>query len=213
MAAGKPVLCSEVTSLPEVVGDAAIQFDPRKPAEIVAAIERFASAAPEEIEAMVERGHIRVKQIGDRHSMARKYLNSLREVLSMPRSYEHGLHGVYPDGWTGAKFAVTYAAGGDHRRLMLKFIAPPETAGRSVVLHVRDGDVTERIVVSCDRGRNLVVERSLAANSRCLEFTVEEAFCPAEHGMESDQRCLGLRCVECTVVDRHRTINLLQESA
>jgi glycosyltransferase involved in cell wall biosynthesis len=31
MAAGKPVLCSNVTSLPEIAGGAALLFDPRKP--------------------------------------------------------------------------------------------------------------------------------------------------------------------------------------
>ena len=35
MAAGVPVLCSNRTSLPEVAGDAALLFDPRRPAEIV----------------------------------------------------------------------------------------------------------------------------------------------------------------------------------
>ena len=43
MALGKPALCSNRTSLPEVVGDAALLFDPRKPAEIVEAIEQVES--------------------------------------------------------------------------------------------------------------------------------------------------------------------------
>ena len=38
MALGVPVACSDVTSLPEVAGDAAILFDPRKPEAIAAAI-------------------------------------------------------------------------------------------------------------------------------------------------------------------------------
>lgn len=38
---GKPVLCSNVTSLPEVAGDAALYFDPRKPMEILQCIERI----------------------------------------------------------------------------------------------------------------------------------------------------------------------------
>ncbi|WP_168927510.1 glycosyltransferase family 4 protein [Nitrincola alkalilacustris] len=40
-AAGKPVLCSNTTSLPEVAGDAAILFDPETPAEIAAAMRQI----------------------------------------------------------------------------------------------------------------------------------------------------------------------------
>jgi glycosyltransferase involved in cell wall biosynthesis len=42
MAAGRPVLCSNTTSLPEVAGGAALLFDPRVPAEIADAIARIA---------------------------------------------------------------------------------------------------------------------------------------------------------------------------
>jgi glycosyltransferase involved in cell wall biosynthesis len=40
MACGVPVIASNVSSLPEVVGDAGIQVDPRKPEEIAAAMSR-----------------------------------------------------------------------------------------------------------------------------------------------------------------------------
>ena len=55
MAAGVPVLCGNLTSLPEVAGDAALLFDPRRPAAIVAAIERLESDPPLRA-ALVERG-------------------------------------------------------------------------------------------------------------------------------------------------------------
>lgn len=41
MACGTPVACSDVTSLPEIVGDAAITFNPYKTEEIVAAIDNI----------------------------------------------------------------------------------------------------------------------------------------------------------------------------
>jgi glycosyltransferase involved in cell wall biosynthesis len=44
---GKPLLCSNVTSLPEVAGDAALYFDPRQPHAIAEAIELAASDSPE----------------------------------------------------------------------------------------------------------------------------------------------------------------------
>jgi glycosyltransferase involved in cell wall biosynthesis len=41
MACGTPVLSSTSGSLPEVVGDAGLYFDPHKPTEIADVIERF----------------------------------------------------------------------------------------------------------------------------------------------------------------------------
>ena len=45
---GKRVLCSRTTSLPEVGGDAAIYFDPRKPKDIVRAIETLVDSPAED---------------------------------------------------------------------------------------------------------------------------------------------------------------------
>jgi len=41
MSIGKPVLCSNTTSLPGVAGKAALYFDPRKPGDIVHCLERI----------------------------------------------------------------------------------------------------------------------------------------------------------------------------
>ena len=41
MSAGVPVLCSKVTSLPEVGGDAVLYFDPRRPSQIMDALTRL----------------------------------------------------------------------------------------------------------------------------------------------------------------------------
>lgn len=55
MRRGAPVACSNVSSLPEVAGDAAALFDPRSPAALVAAVARVRS----EREAFVARGRER----------------------------------------------------------------------------------------------------------------------------------------------------------
>src|SRR5205823_948287 len=43
MAAGRPVACSNCTSLPEIAGDGALFFDPRKPSEIADCMLRLCS--------------------------------------------------------------------------------------------------------------------------------------------------------------------------
>lgn len=84
MAFGKPVLCSNVTSLPEVAGDAALYFDPRKPEEIMAAIARI-MAEPELTARLVERGDQRVASFGDPRQMALEYLDVFRAALENRR--------------------------------------------------------------------------------------------------------------------------------
>lgn len=84
MAAGKPVLCSNLTSLPEVAGDAALYFDPRKPAEICEAIERIESD-PELRDSLIEKGDERVNAFGNAEDMARKYLAIFQDVVRESR--------------------------------------------------------------------------------------------------------------------------------
>ena len=60
MAAGLPVACSSLSSLPEVAGDAAFYFDPLKPGAIGAAMERF-MCDPGLRADLARRGHERAK--------------------------------------------------------------------------------------------------------------------------------------------------------
>lgn len=81
MAAGKPVLCSNTTSLPEIVESAALQFDPRKPQEIVDAIYRIAHE-PELAERLIKLGYDRVNAIGTVNTMATEYLETFNEAIA-----------------------------------------------------------------------------------------------------------------------------------
>jgi glycosyltransferase involved in cell wall biosynthesis len=78
LAAGKPVLCSSLTSLREVGGDAARYFDPRKPEDIVTAIENVAGAPRTVHDA---------PRIEDASTVAARYLSVFREALSIRRSH------------------------------------------------------------------------------------------------------------------------------
>ncbi|OCB29744.1 glycosyl transferase family 1 [Mycobacterium malmoense] len=59
MSHGCPVVCSDAGSIPEVVGDAGVYFDPNKPEELRAALERVATT--EELQADLRaRGYARI---------------------------------------------------------------------------------------------------------------------------------------------------------
>jgi glycosyltransferase involved in cell wall biosynthesis len=80
MARGRPVLCSNVTSLPEVAGDAATYFDPNDPKQIAAALEVLGDA-PRTAD-LVRRGRQRAAMLGTGRDMAVRYLAVLRQVMA-----------------------------------------------------------------------------------------------------------------------------------
>ena len=86
MAAGRPVLCSNTTSLPEVAGGAALLFDPRVPAEIADAIARI-SRDPDLRRELVAKGAQRVAAIGGPEEMAAGYLRTFRRAVQHPAGH------------------------------------------------------------------------------------------------------------------------------
>lgn len=79
MSFGCPVVFANVSSLPEVVGDAAELFDPADEAEMRAAIEHVVST-PERAQFLVDRGYERVKQFSW-EKCARDTLNIYKKLL------------------------------------------------------------------------------------------------------------------------------------
>ncbi len=112
MACGRPVLASNVASIPEVAGDAALLFDPRKPEEITAAIESLLDE-PDLATALGEKGPAHANRIANVERMARAYLKVIDEVLESPRPPRDGLFGVHGDGWTGRRFVIGYGTAPD----------------------------------------------------------------------------------------------------
>jgi glycosyltransferase involved in cell wall biosynthesis len=76
MASGTPVITSNVSSLPEVVGDAAVLIDPYEPNAIAEAMRRVLSE-PSLRADLRERGHQRVREFSWERSVAR-----VREIYS-----------------------------------------------------------------------------------------------------------------------------------
>jgi glycosyltransferase involved in cell wall biosynthesis len=61
MSLGCPVICSNASSFPEVVGEAAVMFYPEDPDAIREAIEKVVFS-PDLMDSLIQRGHERIKQ-------------------------------------------------------------------------------------------------------------------------------------------------------
>ncbi|MEN8240818.1 MAG: glycosyltransferase family 1 protein [Chloroflexota bacterium] len=76
----KPVLCSNVTSLPEVGGDAALYFDPTDIEDIARVISDLADH-PEISAALVEKGRAQLSRFSNSQGVALQYETVFKEVL------------------------------------------------------------------------------------------------------------------------------------
>jgi glycosyltransferase involved in cell wall biosynthesis/SAM-dependent methyltransferase len=202
MTVGRPVICSHAASLPEVAGDAALMVDPRKPEELVTAIERV-SGDDDLVEDLISRGLQRVSALGGRKRMARAYIDLFESVLTGPRRYTNDLAGVFPDRWCGSGFVVSYGEGATELRLGL-------ANGRedAVALSTTVGSFSRHIVLGPHQTLELTCR--LPDQPGCLEFAVSSTFRPADRGSSPDTRHLGLRLASCHLSGRNET-DLLTE--
>ncbi len=81
MANNTAVLCSNMTSLPEVAGDCAIYFDPRNPKDILSAIET-AESSPDLLAELKEKGRRRAAEAGGAREMAESYRDVIIEAMT-----------------------------------------------------------------------------------------------------------------------------------
>ena len=79
MAAGVPVACSNTTSLPEVVGNSAIFFDPKDSIQMADAMQIIINNEPLRAQ-LIKEGRKRAEEFSDSQRMAREYLEIFRRV-------------------------------------------------------------------------------------------------------------------------------------
>jgi glycosyltransferase involved in cell wall biosynthesis len=207
---GKPILCSNVTSLPEVAGDAAILFDPRRPVEIVEAIEKI--VADDQLAAeMVQRGFERVRWFGSEEQMAREYLTVFRGALGSHGPFISRMNGLHPDHWTTDAVRITYDAGPEGRVLELQMAIPRVPAGKMTVRmrHNARGPVD---VIQLSPEAGLVHREILAPEGGFIEMEIGPLYRPSDVGLEEDGRELGFMCQRCQIVmPSGETIDLLKQ--
>jgi glycosyltransferase involved in cell wall biosynthesis/2-polyprenyl-3-methyl-5-hydroxy-6-metoxy-1,4-benzoquinol methylase len=211
MVFGKPVLCSNLTSLPEVAGDAALLFDPKKPQEILAAMERILQD-DSLVTRLVARGYDRASAWGDAEQMAREYANIFfQAAVRGDRRISMGLHGIYSDGWTQGKVIVAYDACPDPRFLEMVFELPAAQPHRRISLRVSDEETPHRTYF-LTREYSVSLRHPLSEKGGFVTILFTPTFQPKECGMNEDQRWLGCILRECAIIHGAKRDNLLEKS-
>jgi glycosyltransferase involved in cell wall biosynthesis len=204
MCFGKPVLCSNSTSLPEVAGDAALYFDPRKPGDIVRCLERIVRDPALDAD-LVGRGRQRAASFHP-EAMTRKYVEIFRSTIKDPGLFANTITGVFGDGWTGKEMAITYGPGPKNRVLEVGLEVPHWLPAGRVKLELRGRDgILQKW--SIRRGREITIRHPLPEQQGYLTFSIAPTFRPSEYDMGPDTRSLGIMCRGCWLIspEQNRT--------
>lgn len=207
MAVGTPVVCSDATSLPEVGGEAALYFDPKRPDTIAAALSRLLDD-PGLAEGLVAKGRERLAAFGGPEDMARKYLAVFEDVLARPVSQSTAVRGLWADGWCGTRLFAAFGPAAHRQWLRATFALPAEApAVRVTVTALVAGRAVGKAQV-LKRGGRTAFSLDLPPAGGCVEFLFDGARRGEGQGPGADRRRLSARCEELRLTDGARDVDL-----
>jgi glycosyltransferase involved in cell wall biosynthesis len=192
----KPILCSNTTSLPEVAGNAAVFFDPRKPEDIARYMEKVIGNDIF-IKDLTKRGKERAKEFKT-ENMVKRYLDILRLSLARPKQKPNEISGIFDDDWTEKKIEITTSSGDDGRMLELKIAVPHHAPVRNVRLKTK-GIKTGKTKWSFARGQEAMIRIPLPKTKSHFAILISPSFRPIDHGIEKDTRELGVIFKGCWI--------------
>lgn len=208
MAAGIPVACSNLTSLPEVVGEAAILFNPRIPTQIAEAIISLQNDK-KLCKRLIDAGKERAKLFEDSSRMAQEYWYLFQYALRENEQQDQ-LTGAYEDGWVGSQMNVQVAPSTNKQMLEMELFVPDWTPQSKIVVRaLRDGKM-QAAPLEVRRGEKALLTLPLSADGGCLEIKMKPTFIPAKTGYSnSDRRELSLVVRRCRVIRDGGSVQLI----
>jgi len=196
MATGVPVACSNVTSLPEVAGDAAVLFNPRVPEDIAQAI--LSIAQDKELTArLVQAGNLRAAEFSNSQLMAHEYWE-IFEQAKRKGIQSNILLGVHADGWIRPNVKLQVAPSRQSRTLNLEITLPNwAPISRVTMLVQQDRDTKGKVTVL--RGHHEAVSMQLPLAGGYFDINFTACFVPALTALGDDQRELSAMLTKCTI--------------
>ncbi len=197
MAAGVPVACSNSTALPEVVGEAALLFDPRIPTQMARAM--IALVGDEALRAkLVRAGLQRAAGFSDSDRMAHEYWQLFQQAMEKSAS-ESNVAGVYGDGWIGSCLNVKVAASGDDKTLNIELFTPQWLPTRRLTVQATLLGKKYGAPLVIERGASAVFSLRLDADEACYKIKITPTFVPARAMGGEDHRVLSAVLQKCSI--------------
>lgn len=197
MAAGVPVTCSNITSLPEVAADAAILFDPRVPTQIAQAM--ISLVENEALRArLIQAGLQRAAEFSDSERMAREYWELFQYALANEK-HENLLTGVYADGWAGPCLNIQVAPAASIQTLDIELSAPEWLSQPKLMVQTFSGGKLQGASFEVLRGTDAVLSLPMEHCGGYYEIRIAPTFVPALSGLGDDQRELSAILQRCGI--------------
>jgi glycosyltransferase involved in cell wall biosynthesis len=194
---GKPILCSNVTSIPEIAQDAALYFDPRDPRDIVRCLETIADD-PGIKEDLIYQGLSRVSAF-DPVDITKKYTEIFDSAIKDPKPLENGVTGLFPDNWTGEETIITFRPGEKNRYLEMFVEAPGFMPSTTIKIELKNSDgICQKWKIH--RGNKMTIRQALPEQEGTFVLLVKPTFRPSDFQINEDNRRLGLICHKICLV-------------
>lgn len=190
----KPILASNVTSIPEVAGSAAVYFDPKKPDEIAAALNRI-MMDKSVYKSLVKKGEEKLKEYNFQE-MVKSYIKILHQAGENKKGKNQVIvSGIFADGWAGEKIQITFSKWQGKRSFELKGFLPQWHPIPKMKIRVGRLFKSSHHDLSKDRG--LHIKEPLPAENGKLRITAAKHFIPGG----KDNRKLSFMVKEFSVYD------------
>jgi len=208
MATGCPVACGNVCSIPEVVGEAAMMFDPRNPDSIADAVEQILRD-PELREQLVIKGR-RQASLFSWENAAKKTLEILEAAPQahkrQPRDNvppQEPLEGHFGDGWAGPRLLVRRVELSRWRTLVLEGEASEHCLPIEIRIHGNGKVIDEFQLASQSRFDREIDLPEAGSDSGLVDIEISASahFVPRELRLSKDSRRLSFRLQRLALTD------------
>ena len=199
MAAGVPVACSNTTSLPEVAGSAAIQFDPRIPSQIAEAIIILVQNEALRTQ-LIQVGLQRATEFSDTGRMATEYWALFQHALVNVK-HENLLAGVYADGWVGPSLTIYLGPTTEAKTLEIEFLLPQWLPEPFLLFQIIQGGKKQGEPLVFDRGTCATLSIPLALAGENYQINITPTFVPIHTRHGADHRELSAMLQRCFLIN------------
>lgn len=209
MAVGCPVIVSNTASIPEIVGDSALLFDPNNIDSIVNAMHHILN--DEKLrKILIQKGTERVKKFSYT-TVANKHLNIFSKALSKARDVEAAykyneeiyFKGIFSDGWV-SKLEFNYSGQKKFKAVQLKIISPLPHKYPLRIKMVLNKNTKEELIIP-STGVFFFEKEILNCMTNDREFNLvlhpDKIVIPNRVGINNDERKLSFILKKLTLID------------
>jgi glycosyltransferase involved in cell wall biosynthesis len=191
----KPILASNVASIPEVVGEAAIYFNPKKPDDIVDSIHKLMKDRSL-YDLIVKKGQEQLKKYNI-DEMVYKYSEVLYNASNNRRLVNQvECSGIFSDGWAGEAIQIAFNKHKGKRLLELKGFLPNWLPINEMEVKFRKNFKLSHHRLS--KGRELHIKEPLPKRDGKLDIAPSKSFIP----QNGDRRRLSFLVRELSIYDQ-----------